>query len=336
LVERVRAHLAANAVTSLQEQASALLRLAPEAGGGALEAARELPVTELTFALRYALGDEVQRPADSMLFASAERVRGARSGKSRYEWFPRPVEEGASYFRLAFRIVDPPAEPTPDPATAIERAVAARDQHGWSDRPAVGGRDDGFVVYHLMLVPSDLDAFLSDGASEIACNVDWAQTYWHNAAYLRVLLDPTVAMSPMATLLLALGLAGKEPGQTAIAVDALVRTHVEGRLDPSLLAAMVRDLLRKDLVANSRYAKSLRAALRIDATISEVIFEVACTALEATPGEPRKDTAAIIDLLLEIAVNNGRKLSAQERGTLEQLVLSGKANSLRTTLLKRA
>ena len=83
-------------------------------------------------------------------------------------------------------------------------------------------------------------------------------------------------------------------------------------------------------------SKSLSAALRIDATLSEVIFQVACTALEATPGEPRKDTAAIIELLLEIATAHGRKLSDQERGILEQLVVSGKANSVRTTLLRRA
>lgn len=338
-VERVRAHCLAGASTSMHEQASALLRLTPQADRCALEAARSLPDTELTRALRYALGDNIERPAESALFAAAARIRREPDGSAsrRYGWFPRNIEQDASldpFFRLAFKVIEARPEPSPDPVAHLEREIAGRDKGGWFDRPTVGGRDEGFILYHSMLVPSDLETVFGDGAGEIAHDIGLSNP--QNPAYLRLLLDPTVVMSPMASLLLAVALAGKDPAQTAIAVDALVHTHAEARLDASLLAATMRDLLRAKLVDMARYAKSFRNALRIDPAVSPVIFELICTMLEANPAEPPRGTNALLEVLLEIAISDDRGLCERRRRTLEQLALSGKGSSLRKALLKRA
>ena len=66
---------------------------------------------------------------------------------------------------------------------------------------------------------------LSTPRALLSRNLDWWEAQWENAAYLRQLLHSDVPMKPMATLVLAIGLAGKEPGQAAIAIDALVQAQ---------------------------------------------------------------------------------------------------------------
>jgi hypothetical protein len=181
-----------------------------------------------------------------------------------------------------------------------------------------------------------MEVFFSDGAADLTSAMNWGADARPIAAYPRCLLDPTVPMSSMATLVLALALGSKDQAQAAIAVDALVQTQLEARLDAPLLAATVRDLSRIYMVDNARYAKSLRAARRIDAKISAVAVDILCGVLQANSAAPLRDTNAILELLLEITIADDRKLSAHSRGTLEQLAVTGKGNSLRNRLLERA
>lgn len=333
-VERVREHLVAGASDSLHEQASALLRLAPTAGRGALEAARNLPNCELTRALRYALGDDIERAAESGLFAAAARIRRLRDGgaPSRYQGFYR-YDDGFGVRLPPKRIEDAP-EPIRDPVAQLEHEIAALDKGLYGSRPTVGGRDHGSILYHSTLVPSDLETVFADGAGEISECVVLAAP--QNAAYVRLLLDPTVVMSPMATLLLAVGLTTAVAEIRAIAVDALVRAHNERRLEPSLLAAGMRDVLLLYCGDMARYAKSFREALRIDPAFSGVIFEMICDLLEFNLADPPKGTNAMLELLLEIAISDQRRLSERGLRTIEQLVLGDRGRSLRKTLLERA
>ena len=50
-----------------------------------------------------------------------------------------------------------------------------------------------------------------------------------------VLLQSTDALTPMAQLLLAVALAGKEPGQTALAVDATAQCLLRARVTPQTM-----------------------------------------------------------------------------------------------------
>ena len=137
--------------------------------------------------------------------------------------------------------------------------------------------------------------------------------------------------------MLAVALAGeKSQGQTAVAVDVLVQSSAEGRLDTKLLASQVAELLRSGHAACARYAKSLAAALRIDENVAPVLAEVLSAAAVARPADPPKDTAALLNLLLEIVVARDLRLAAEVTQAINNLKIGGRGNVLRKELLARA
>jgi hypothetical protein len=114
-----------------------------------------------------------------------------------------------------------------------------------------------------------------------------------------------------------------------------VQSTIEGRLDAKLLARDVAGLLRVGQTACARYAKSLRAALRIDAAVAPSVADVLYAAAEARPADPPKDTGALLELLLEIVVAHELRLPASTRAALEAMQIGGKGKSLRQQLLAR-
>jgi hypothetical protein len=337
-VERVRTHIDAGVDDSVHEQASALLRLAPVADEQALEAARDLPESEFTLALRYALGDKMIRLDESALFAAAARIRRAlqRNAPRRHEWYLRGIETEEvtdDIGRITLRRVETVPESIRDPVEALEMENDKLDRRGWFDRPTIGGRDEGFILYHSTLVPSDLDFFFGDGATEVAQGQRF--TARQNLPYLRLLLDPTVEMTPIATLLLAVGLVSPNAAEMAIAVDVLVCTHREGRLNVSLLANSLPPLLKVSSRDITRHAKAFREARRIDAAVSPVVFELIMALLEVKPEEPPKGTNALLELAVEIVTEGRAALSEQSRQTVTKLALGGKGATLRKALLSR-
>ena len=220
-----------------------------------------------------------------------------------------------------------------DPVAALRRDVEGMELKYWFVVAAVGNADEGCVCHFASLVPADLEDFFAEGAEVISRNLDWWEAQWHTKAYLRPMLQPTVAMGPMATLLLALGLAGKEPGQTAVAVDALVQSALEGRLDAKLLGATVAVLVASGHATCARYTKSLGAALRMDERLAPVVAEVVFAVIAARPADPPRDTAALLELLLEIVHAHGVAVPAETRAALESLEIGGKGKPLRKQLL---
>jgi hypothetical protein len=333
-VRRLAAHQSAGVKSTHEDFLVGLMRLAPESAGPARAGLRALADDPLSQALRHALGEDVRvRNAD--LSGAAKRVRAIVSGAApatrAWKVETSKYGSGKTFTRLT---VEPVESDRPvDPVTKIALAVKPLDVAVWYSFPTVGGIDEGAILYYASLLPADLEGLFADAVGLLSRNIDWWQAQWENAAYLRQLLHPDVPMTPMATLVLALGLAGKEPGQTAIAVDALVHTQAEGRLDVALLAADIRECLRADHVACARYAKSLRAALRIDAGVAPAVFAIVCEAIAARPADPPKDTAALLELSLELAVGNGMKLPGATRAALESMELGGKGKALRTKLL---
>lgn len=337
-VERVRTHIDAGVNDSVHEQASALLRLAPVVDEQALEAARALPESEFTLALRYALGDKMSRLDESALFAAAARIRRALHGNAprRHEWYLRGVEGEEvteDIGRVTLRRVETVPEPIRDPVEALEMENDKLDRRGWFDRPTIGGRDEGFILYHSTLVPSDLDFFFGDGATEVAQGQRFSLR--QNLPYLQLLLDPTVEMTPIATLLLAAGLVSPSAAEMAVAVDVLVGTHREGRLNVSLLAKSFPPLLKVFSQDITRHAKAFREARRIDAAVSPVVFELIVGLLEIKPEKPPKGTNALLELAVEIATEDAAALTEQSRQTVTKLVLGGKGATLRKALLSK-
>ena len=352
-IERIAAFQARGAVAALGEQVRGLLRLAPPPGtdSAALgKKARALADTPLVRALRHALGEEGvaisgKTQDEQALFAAAARIRhpgkddprvlkalgdlgpdGPCAARYRRAVWPRSWDyEGKTYVHhdLLLAVADVPTG-TPCALMAVRRVGMDR------------AFDEAMLRYVAAVLPSSLESFFAQGCLQIGNNLDWWEAQWQNRAYLAPLLDPTVpvtAAQPMAVQLLALALAGKEPGQTALAVDALVQSFFEGRLDVQALGGELRALLASSLAMAKRYSRSLQAAVRADAGLASPVFELLCEMLAADIDNPPKDLAALMELLLELALTLQRGLPKPTLDVLARLQVGGKGRAVQKSLL---
>ena len=344
-VERVAEHQRRKIESPPSEQMTALLRLFPQATSETRARMRELQDTPLTRALRFALGDDdVAFDEQDDLLSAAKLIRNPTADDG-YSWrvITRPYTfEGRSLTHAYIEITRVTA-PVGLSAAAIAMLrippAEAADAQPWFRRWRFGGADEGVIRYSSSLLPSDPAPFFAEAAFIIATNIDWWEAQWANKAYLDPLLDPTIDLTPMATLTLALGLAGKEPGQTALCIDALASAALardstgNPRLNGIALGTAIRDLLAAELAKAARYAKSLRAALRINPSLATPLVELLGAALEARPDDPPKDTAMLLELLQEILVANRMALPERVRQALGILRIGGKGRAVRKALL---
>lgn len=354
-IERIAACQARGLEPPPGEQVRGLLRLAPprERAAALQDKARRLADAPLVRALRHALGEEgiaidARAAHERALFAAAARIRcpgGDDAAVSKALGDVGP--DGPLALRCSWRVE--PRSWTVDGKTYTHRDLVLSGAEVRADTPqalvavrlaGVKGAHDEALLSHLATVlPSSLESFFADGCHRIAGNLDWWEAQWHHRAYLLPLLDPTVpvtASQPMAVLLLALALAGKEPGQTALAVDALVHSFTEGRLDVAALGAQLRALLATSLVMARRCGKSLQAAVRADARLAAPVFDMLCEMLAADADHPPKDLAALMELLLELALSTARTLPAPVRALIGRLPLGGKGRAVQKNLLALA
>jgi hypothetical protein len=336
-VRRLAAHQAAGVKSSRADFLVGLMRIAPESAAsarGELEALADDPLAE---ALRFALGEDV-KVRDRELSGAAQKIRQMCAGIDPAErtWEVEVQKYGNNKVHRRVAIEVRTGTGNLDPVTAMANSLGKVRSDVWYSFPTVGGIDAGSILYFASLLPADLEVLFVDGASLLSRNIDWWEAQWENVAYLRQLLHSDVPMKPLATLTLALGLAGKEPGQTAVAVDALVQSSAEGRLDAKLLAAQVAELLRSGHAACARYAKSLAAALRIDEAVAPALLEVLSAAAVARPDDPPKDTAALLELLLEIVVARDLRLPSATIAAIDSLQIGGRGKAVRKELLARS
>lgn len=340
-IERVAAYQARGVEAPWGEQVRGLLRLAlPGDRAAALRGqARQLADAPLVRALRHALGDQgvsvaAKTEEVQALFAAAARIRhpggddADGSGPARHDWSVNErswTSEGKTYVHHDLVLASANVSASTPPALIAVRLAGVEGAH-----------DEALLRYLATVLPSSLESFFADGCRQVGNNLDWWEAQWQNRAYLVPLLDPTVpvtAAQPMAVLLLALALAGKEPGQTALAVDALVQAFTEGRLDVPALGAQLRALLASSLVMAKRCSRSLQAAIRADARLAAPVFDVLCDMLAADAEDPPKDLAALLELLLELALGSQRTLPSSTRDVLARLPLGGKGRAAQKSLL---
>jgi hypothetical protein len=353
LVERIREHQIAGLKSPILEEVQSLLRLPGGGSESALTQARTLAETPYVLALRYALGDEVTPKGNVELFAAAARIRHPNADDellrkqkgadgpdgahcTRYQWrVSVHKSEHSTWRRLHVSSGTAPVNlPFNHLAIARHPPVDASDEP-WYQRWRFAGADPGVIFYSSTILPSSLEAFFAEGADMIGNNLDWSEAQWESSAYLTPLLDATVPLTPMATLLLALTLAAKEPGQNALAVDALVRFWRESDFDVGLLGGAMCDLLRESIVMPTRYAKSLRSALRIEPHFAGDLFELLCIMLEANSSEPLKGATLLLELLEETMLSASRTLSETARLAVSSLHMGGKGAAIKRSVLSR-
>jgi hypothetical protein len=335
LVERLRDFQDVSAQADIYDQAQSLLRLAPDHRPAALRKAAQLE-GEFGEALRYALGDEQARIGPTAaLWVAAARARdpfrndplvekthaalGPDAGTAaQYHYEVKPVKQ-----RLHFRLE---REPPVQKPVALELATVLL--HGGSLEKDYG------IRWASTVWPAAREALFAAGAHLIGRNLDWWEAAWGNRTYLELLLDADVPLLPMALLLLALGLAAKEPGESGLASDALIASIDDGRLDGSKLGVTFAALLSTGLVKAARWARTLGTAARTSSLHAAVVSQVIQHALPGDPARAPRDLQTLLALLKELLIENGRRVSHSEaRGYLDSLKASGKTGKLARELL---
>ena len=96
----------------------------------------------------------------------------------------------------------------------------------------------------LTVWPVQQEGWFARVLPRFANNLDWWEAMWSNRTLLEPLLDPDVPLKPMALMMLALGLAAKQPSENGLATDSLIAAIDDGRLDPSSSARRWRSSRR--------------------------------------------------------------------------------------------
>jgi hypothetical protein len=196
------------------------------------------------------------------------------------------------------------------------------------------GESDAAVIQCIAwLRPCELDAFYAHGALELGNNLDWHEACWQNRAYLDVLLESTDPLTPMGQLMICVALAGKEPGQTALAVDAAAQCLLQGRVSVQALAEVLAALWATPLLKGPRLAKSLAAVAQTHASLPLAVYPLLCAMAVTQPEAPRKDCAPLLELMLELQLAHHLSLPDNVRQVLEAQRLTGKARAAVQALL---
>lgn len=187
------------------------------------------------------------------------------------------------------------------------------------------------------LTPGSLQTFFAEGARLIGQGLQWNEVAWQLRAYLEPLLDPAVAPGAMGNLLLGLGLGEREPGRTAIAVDALVAGAADGRLDIAALGDELARLAWAGVMPCARLQKSLATAAARSAPARHSVLQLlqAICGVAGTGPAPR-GYAGLLELLLELSLDLQHPLPAATAAALTALEIGGKGAATRARLLALA
>jgi len=352
LAMRIAAHAAAGVLPARRAGIRALMRLAPPTGSK--PDLRALPDSPLLRAFRYALGDTLDGgELDMPLMVAASRARHpgnddpillaalgdlgpdtTRAPVFRWHVDTRTSASGEYVHRRI--IVDDGFVPEGadrllialhghQPATFVPRYASQHFNYA--------GTDEALIRFWATLAPGCLHTFFAAGCRLLGNNLDWSEAQWQNRAYLAPLLEPTVTPGPPGTLLIALALAGKEPGQLALAIDALAQTVLDARIDINALGVDMALLLAGEHVRASRYAKALATAARIAPGMPPVIIRLLEALVAARADDPPRDTALLLSLLHELLLETGMEPGENLRAVLPVLKVTGRSAALRKALL---
>lgn len=301
LIRRLQAMQAARVEVPVIEGQVALLRVV-DVTAADVSAVCALPDSDFVRALRYVCGDANTRAPmpTSSPFAMAARRR--RDGPFTLQAPPRLTVskrargDGGEFVDVHVELADAPMR---HPATLD---VIRPHSTTW-------GRDDfagHAVAAALSLWPTGREALFADGIDGVANNLDWWEARWHQAAWFAALRSPWSRCddaSSMTTAMLLMGLAGKEPGQVALAVDSLVHGLGDGRMVPAAIGLAASPLLDAGLFKGKRLAASLGRAAAADAgdgATRHGVRQILEQMLSGDPADAPRDVGALLELLVHL------------------------------------
>jgi len=334
-----------NQQADLPDQIQALLRLASDHGSFALKAARSIG-GEFGAALRYALGGDEEIGANPSLWVAAARARRPltddASLESAHPGLGPDAGQAARYQvsiqkrgKTKFQTLKVNVDPTPPTQFVPERVTVVMNPQPREEKEYyhMEIRETAADLRCMMTVwPMQHEGWFARVLPRFADNLDWSEAVWPNRTLLEPLLDPDVPLKPMALMMLALGLAAKQPGENGLATDSLITAIDDGRLDACKLGATLAFLA--PMIKCSRLARTLSQAAGISPLHLQAVAQVIQGALRGDPAQVRRDVHALLELLKECLLELGASVSdAEARGYLEKIETGGKTVRLVRELL---
>lgn len=338
LVVRIRELQSAGLVPGRLDLIQALLRLATDGRSGALTAA--VPLTgEAAEALRYALGGEVAEIGpDAALWVAAARARAPLADDEHVEAVhPGLGPDAGQAARLVFHTHDANGKPLPRPK--LDRSPAPPTQLP-TDLPTVllhtptQWRDLPTLRWQALVWPQHREAWFGMGVQVFLNNLDWSEAEWGNRAFLEPLLHPDTHPGPMGVLLLALGLAAKEPGESGLATDVYATLVQDGRLDGTNLGESLAILLDTGVIKPGRWAKTLGEASRASPLVAETTRLALETTLGRTAQRKPADLAPLLELFEELVERASASVTSEATREALGTLKSGKAGQVARRLLE--
>lgn len=344
LADRIR--IRANDEPGRNDVILAMLRLAPDHRSKVLKA---LPKrTEWQEAVRYACGaDDAKIGKTAALWAAAAAARSPQEPQPKVaklfkEELPdagRPPEYQLNivrkkpgqytFFYLRMKS-NPPAPKKCDnelPTVILHSArLAGRD-----DYYAVGdfaGGTEGTVRWVATIWPLERESYFAGAIECCLNNLDWHEAQWHNKSMLDPLFDPGTPLKNNGLLLLVGSLAAKEPGESGLAVDAAIQCIEDGRLGSSNLGHALSVLMAQGFLKPGRLQKALSQVAGVSIVHAAVVLVAMQHAIVSLKDDLPKDTAKLLELLLELCVEHSFPLCDEFLTCLEDNFTSGKARQL--------
>ena len=178
------------------------------------------------------------------------------------------------------------------------------------------------------------EGWFAAGCRDLGYNLDWWEANWSTRAYLEPLVESHTVIGPMGGLLLALGLGAKEPGENMLAVDALIASLGEGRLDSNVLGRALIEAASSGAIKFARWSKQLARAGQAGPRQANAIFLALEALFESGQGTEAADYSKLLELERELAHQTGLRLSRPGAiRTLEAIPTGGKTKRVIAELL---
>lgn len=167
--------------------------------------------------------------------------------------------------------------------------------------------DEALVKWGSTLWPANLEPYFCCGACEI--DITWAEAQWHVQSFFEPLLDSAVPLKPMALLLIVAGLSSKEPGQKGIAMDIVIMSIDDGRMDINKLAGQMSVLMTTGIITVSRWTKILKEISTVSNRHGKAMRLLIQSLFRFNPEDSPRELGGLIELLYELSVASKTKVT---------------------------
>lgn len=347
----------------LIDQSLSLLRLAPDNRDLALKYLEGISRNEYVDALRYALGaDDVSVGVTTQLWIAASRARNPFVEDTKVGSFHPgcgPDATTPARFSLKFTTVAPKADDwqanTKFRLLDLEPKLPANENRDLItvQLHKIDGNNRWNIHYRdfrRTVMPMCLDSFFADAIERVACHDGYQSLGRENNVYFEKLYDPDVPVNEIVAILLALGASSKQTDEHAAAIEAIIATIDDGRLNSTVFGEIMHRLwhcgaLRPggyngmvSLISPTRWSKAFKPVAQVSPYHAHVIRLSLERVLQGDASKAHKDVHYLLEIMLEILLEHEDELELPETvkylNDLSQLKSTGKTGKLIKQILK--